>query len=792
MHESPIARFVRELKRRRVFRVAAGYLVVAWVVMQVANVVAPALGLPPWTTPLVVVLALLGLPIAIVLAWALELTPDGVRRTVPADAEARPAAAGMSRRTLALAAVVLLAIAGGAWWAGRPPAPPEPGANAVAVLPFSFHGRADLAYLGVGMSDLLGASLNGAAELRAVDAHAVARLAGDGGAAAPDRERGQALARRLGAGLYVVGGITEVGGRLRAQARLLSVGGAVVATAEAGADSEADVFEMVDELARHLLAGRSRGAADQFVRLAARTTHSMPALKAYLEGERVFRSGDWRGSVEHLQRAVELDSSFALAHYRRALAESWLYDRVAAKAASDRALQHAARLPEHEQLLVQALHAYMYGRADEAERLYRTIVQRTPDNAEAWYQLGETLIHYNPLRGRPSAESRHAFERAAELVPAQTESLLHLVQLATAERRFGELAPLLDELLRRELNEPMRFQAVRAFALGDEAEQAELLARYAASTANEELGGTFWELANVLQDLTAAERLVDALQAAPRTPAQRAMANFLRYDVASARGQWRDAASALEAAMSDGPAAPPPVFAILEQLGSALRPFHEPDPARLRTLRDELASAPLPTQAPLNEYTAMLRPGRAYLLGLASARLGEHDVARRYAAEVAASSTGVPDADALAAALAHAVHAEIAFVRGELHDALRHIESAYSEVPSTLTTNHPGYAANRERFIRAELLGSLGREQEAAAWYASVIDRSTWGLPYLAPVHLRLGSIRENAGDHAEAAFHYARVLELWAHADAELQPIVAQARRRLEALLAEAGTAGT
>lgn len=87
---STLRSFLRELKRRSVFRVAVVYAIVAWVVVQVAALTFPALHLPPWTVTLVVVLALSGFPIALVLAWAFEVTPKGVRRTEPLAPTARP------------------------------------------------------------------------------------------------------------------------------------------------------------------------------------------------------------------------------------------------------------------------------------------------------------------------------------------------------------------------------------------------------------------------------------------------------------------------------------------------------------------------------------------------------------------------------------------------------------------------------------------------------------------------------------------------------------------------------
>lgn len=124
MGDPPLRAFIEELKRRHVFRVAVAYLVVAWVVIEVASTVFPPLELPAWSVRLVIVLAVLGFPIALVLAWAFQMTPEGPRR-VAADARAEaevaagapspetPGAPPSARRApvVALVAVVALALA---------------------------------------------------------------------------------------------------------------------------------------------------------------------------------------------------------------------------------------------------------------------------------------------------------------------------------------------------------------------------------------------------------------------------------------------------------------------------------------------------------------------------------------------------------------------------------------------------------------------------------------------------------------------------------------------------------
>jgi hypothetical protein len=114
-------RLLAELRRRKVVRVAVTYGVVAWVLVQVAETVFEPLLLPDWALTLVVVLAILGFPLAVALAWAFELTPAGVRKEIArTDADAGPAAAAISTPAAATTA----------------PAPATPPAASVAVLPF--------------------------------------------------------------------------------------------------------------------------------------------------------------------------------------------------------------------------------------------------------------------------------------------------------------------------------------------------------------------------------------------------------------------------------------------------------------------------------------------------------------------------------------------------------------------------------------------------------------------------------------------------------------------------------
>ena len=333
-----------------------------------------------------------------------------------------------SKRRWARTAVRLaigFALLVGATWTiarlrSRPAAPISP--TRIAVLPFAIRGTGSFAYLAEGLVDLLSRNLDGAEGLRSVDPGTVlTTVVRSGGAAALDAEGGRAVARRLGAGLYVLGSVLAAGGRLRIQAVLYDqepLPSAAIPQASVEGDTS-DLFELVDRLSRDLLVGRSRGVSTRLAQTAAVTTHSVSALKAYLAAERELRAGQdhFDSAVAGFQSAVALDTSFALAYYRLAVAAGWARRLGIVGPAVERALRLAARLGERDRRLLQAYDAFRRGAADAAERQYRTILQDHPDDLEAEFQLANVLYHYNAPRGRPRAEARELFDRVLSVDP---------------------------------------------------------------------------------------------------------------------------------------------------------------------------------------------------------------------------------------------------------------------------------------------------------------------------------------------------------------------------------------
>ncbi|MGH7552332.1 MAG: hypothetical protein ACREMQ_04825 [Longimicrobiales bacterium] len=158
--------FLAELKRRKVFRLAAVYGTTAFVVLQVADLVFPRLGLPEWTVTLVVAVALAGFPLALAVAWAFETGPEGLRRTERAGTSeieaiiAQPRSHRWPAGFAALAGVLLLAI-GASWSLGFVRNPGTASYDSIAVLSFATSGNPEDEYFGDGLAEELLNALSG-------------------------------------------------------------------------------------------------------------------------------------------------------------------------------------------------------------------------------------------------------------------------------------------------------------------------------------------------------------------------------------------------------------------------------------------------------------------------------------------------------------------------------------------------------------------------------------------------------------------------------------------------------
>jgi serine/threonine-protein kinase len=374
-------------------------------------------------------------------------TPGETRETAVMSSTPAPAArlrmvalvaGGLGLAALALAAYLL--------WP-RPRAALDP--NLVAVIPFRVRGAAPaLSYLREGMIDLVAARLTGEGGARAADPSSVMaawrRAAGSEADDLPERAA-VGLADRLGAGQLLLGGIVGTPDHVALNASLLPVPGGSP-RADAKVEGAADSLpQLVDRLIAQLITegtGASHGL-DGFVNT------PLPALRLYLEGRAAERRGDYADAVVRFRRALDLDSTFALAGMGLASAAGWTAAPGAARRGLERAWAGRDRLSPRDKALVIAEVGPDYpGVSTVVQQLgaWERAVDLAPDQPDRWYELGDVYYHDGPYLQIESARRRaaEAFRRSVAL-DSGTGPLGHLLEIAVldddtaAVRRLGAL-----------------------------------------------------------------------------------------------------------------------------------------------------------------------------------------------------------------------------------------------------------------------------------------------------------------------------------------------------------------
>ena len=424
--------FWKELRERRVVRVAALYGAVGWAVVQGAQTLQELLPVPDWTAQLVLVLLILGFPVALVLAWAFQLTKGGVTRT-----EASKSTAGHPSRLPFVAglAVGIASVSAVAFVLSGDDAGPDRmpdvalSSDVVAVVPFRYSGPPDLAYFGEGVVDLLAARLSGEVGPRAVDPATIGAHWTELSEIDP-ANAGQRTAERLGAGLLLIGSIVADPAGLNVTATLKDVarGEDIASTEEQGPPSEIGlVLDRVAVALLSLSAGEAEESLDEI------TSTSTEAVEAYLLGQQAWREGRFDTSVRHFLRALEHDSTFALA--AMGAADASTNSVLSSGGALQLAWRHRDRLSERDRIYLRARLGPRYPdptTGEERVRAFLDAAAAIPDRAQVWYFLGDEYFHYRAgLADDWSELSESYFRRAVELDPRHGAALSHLDQVYT-------------------------------------------------------------------------------------------------------------------------------------------------------------------------------------------------------------------------------------------------------------------------------------------------------------------------------------------------------------------------
>jgi tetratricopeptide (TPR) repeat protein len=578
----------------------------------------------------------------------------------------------------------------------------------------------------------------------------------------------------------------EVGDRLTLTASLYDASADLMPVVEASATGDAEaVFESVEELAAQLLAGIGTGPAARVQQLAAGSTASLPALRAYLEGEQAYRLGQYREAVESFQRAVAIDSAYALAYYRLSMVAEFSTMGELAQETAELAVRHADRLSKRDRDLLEALLAWRRGAHAEAEELYRGLVRAYPDEVEAWFELGEVLMHGNPLHGRSFAEAWDAFARVLELDPQNTASMYHLARIASVTGRYAELDSLTE--LHNRLNpggdRELEITALQAFSRPNPIAQAEILSRLRLGPdVGVALAG--WDVSTWTEDVDGGRDVVTVLTDPTRPVKVQALGHAWLSQIELAAGRIEAAGNRLEQM-----AALDSVSALEYRALLSANPLFSPSTEELRALANRLealnAEQVPPSDNPSIFYSvhdAVHPLLRSYLLGVTYAMLGDSARAFEFAAETEQMPVGAAEGS-LARDFGASVRAQWHWRQGRPEEALSELGPITRELWYIGTLVSPFYGQALERFLRGELLYQVGRTREAIPWFANTSQIAPYELAFRPLAYERLGRIYEELGDAEAALEYYRKFVAMWQDADVELQPRVGEAEASITRL---------
>ena len=782
--------FWTRLKRAGLPQVVVVYLGASWGVLEVADLLQESLNLPQWVVPVAILLLAIGLLIILATAWvqSLQTTRDRAESgELPGAWDIAPGGVWEAIREGELPHLTWgRAILGGiaALWLlfgfaglyvviqdrGETFAPADlvagEAADGIAIVPFTTRGE-ELDIWREGMVDLFAMSLDGVGGYRTIDSRTVmARwrdIVGNREESEPDLATVREVARQAGARYVMTGNVVSFGDDLRLQAELVDV--------ESGEDVGAgrvqgpvdSVPTLVDRLSIEVAGDLLRASGSEVLtahRAASRATSSLPALKAYLEGEAHFRHGDLEAARIAYERAVDADSTFALAHLRLSHVYGWTES-----ISSERGEEHTVaaermvdELGARDRAIVEGWAALRRGDLTAFERV-KQATEKYPDDPEAHFILAEYHVHYGQALLLDIEQTREVLRKTLELDPNFATSYVHATEYAIATGDTAATRRLLEGSRRASGSDSSRIVTRNSLAadllVGDSAAQAG--ARAALDTTDDRtLRSLFWALWHITERPAAILPLAEEVQERELLPPWPVHYLLLAAGKLEERGERYEELD---------PYYPP---AVLEY--EAWHWAGGPEPPE---------SAVFPMSAcgdvphPQGRLNCMLE-GAAWRI-----ETGEREVVAEIASHLSAAG------DSLIAA------GDSSYGRDYHHGAaaveayaLRTDEGHDAAIEALEPLTKQGHVVT-DFWIRAwlaDLSRQGGRLRDAIPYYESLrLD----GL--VASASFRLGQIYEELGRPDEAVEAYTTFLQAWEEADPDL-PWLTEARAALEELLSEQG----
>jgi TolB-like protein/Flp pilus assembly protein TadD len=438
--------FFAELKRRNVYKVAVAYAVVGWLLIQIATQVFPFLEIPNWVVRLVIGLVAIGFPLALLIAWAFELTPQGIKRTEVADAARQHSRGGVWIVVVVIAATLSVSLFFLGRYTAGPATPRQSEAataileKSIAVLPLvNTSGDPSNEYFSDGLSEELIAVLAKIPELKVIGRSSSFFFKGKSSDSA-------AIGQKLGVANLIEGSVRKQGERVRIVAELINAADGRELWSETYDRELKDVFAVQSEIA-------STVAEQMKVKLLGKKTHSdaappnenLAAYNAVLQSDFYFQqlnAESVQRAIRSLQEAVRLDPNYALAYaklslaWRQYAASFAANDNEQAYAEAKAAAEKATKLAP-EQVEPHKAAGWLAINPDldfgKAEKEFRRCLEISPGDAGAKSSLSYSLM----AQGR-FAEAEKPLRDALSLDPLSIANWFNLGRLAVATNRPEE------------------------------------------------------------------------------------------------------------------------------------------------------------------------------------------------------------------------------------------------------------------------------------------------------------------------------------------------------------------
>jgi TolB-like protein/Flp pilus assembly protein TadD len=425
--------FFEEVKRRKVYRVAAAYIIAAGGIIQLASAAFPAWELPNWALRLVIVVLLMGFPIALILAWAYDITSQGVVAT-PA-----PAVPGSHRRrNIVMLVVTGVIISAAAGFFLLPRVSAHKCDKSIAVLPFeNLSDEKENAYFADGIQDDVLTNLSKVGDLKVISRTSVMPYRGK---ASNVREIG----KTLGVGAILEGSVRRIGNRVRVNVQLINADTDEHMWAEDYDRDLTDVFAIQTDLAQQIVRElQAKLSPMEKAQIERRPTQNGEAYLAFVQAHDLSTRPDkFRGDIENaeqlFERATKLDPNFAEAFAGLAWIDNWMYHtfdptaarKEKARAAAEEAFRLQPNLPEAH-LALGFYYYYCERDYQNALREFAIAKLSLPNSAEVYMAIGSI-----ERRQGKWAQSTGNFEKAVSLSPRDSFILVNLADNYRANKNF--------------------------------------------------------------------------------------------------------------------------------------------------------------------------------------------------------------------------------------------------------------------------------------------------------------------------------------------------------------------